>query len=282
MAVQAGEFTLPPPAEGVIRGQQAVVIWPADEAGTLLDPAGCEVHLTPNDRLADDLVYPCGKWFQPPKAGRYDFWLEQGDEVSPSQSMFAYVPGANANNGFRSTAVLTPAGVIKPGAPLAADQTFRVVSLSSPGLGFERRLVARTAANGVRVPAGQVLGGIFDAQGNAVALARPADLGQGETLSLRAVKPKAGMSDVLAVLRKHGKEDHVTASEIRLELGKTRRAPDVLRVTQTRVFAVWYGVPAGTARVQVAARNVAYDGAPVTLVANEVATVRGALVSPAK
>src|SRR6266516_980058 len=80
VAAQASAVELPKPSSGSINGTVALLFWPvtADPAHTPLPAEGCEVHVTPADGLAKELLYPCNAWFQPPARGRYLVWLEQG------------------------------------------------------------------------------------------------------------------------------------------------------------------------------------------------------------
>lgn len=64
---------------------------------------------------------------------------------------------------------------------------------------------------------------------------------------------------------------------VSLTQGASARAPDVLRIAQTRLFAVWYALPPTGGTISVQGEKMA-----VALAAGEVTTIRGQLGSLSK
>lgn len=259
----------------MIDGRQAVLIWPTTANGDLTSPSDCHVHLAPAGRLTDDFAFPCAEWFLPPSSGSFDLWVEQGDLISAYQTSMRYIEGKGATSGARATEVLGPAGYVRSKAPVANDETLRLLSLTSPSFGFERRLNSNAARERVRVPAGQVLAGIFTSAGDAIALTRPTTVKHGETVLLDPARPTKGVADlVLVVKRASGGEPMPRDLTVSLTQGASARAPDVLRIAQTRLFAVWYALPPTGGTISVQGEKMA-----VALAAGEVTTIRGQLGS---
>src|SRR5258708_21568455 len=86
MVVAADDIRPPDVTKGEIDGKVGMLTWPVRgveinrpgagaRAGKLLSPEGCSTYLVSTQDLERELIYPCGKWFQPP-AGRYRVWLE--------------------------------------------------------------------------------------------------------------------------------------------------------------------------------------------------------------
>jgi hypothetical protein len=263
-------IVMPPPTEGVINGKEALLIWPADQSGTLLDPDGCKVLMIPADEPAT-LTYPCGRWFLPPRPERYDYWLEQGNQISRSQNVLFY-SGGRSTIGFRIADRIGPAGFVKVATAVGRDETFRIVSLASPA-GFELNLTSDEILSNVRIPAGPTLGGVFDSEGNAVALTKTVDVTEAGLVTLNPAAPAASTSDLLVVLDKWGR-NRPTNVRIELQLAKGNRAPDAFGETDGRVIAVWYGLPPGNARALITADGVESAILPVVLSAIRVATMR--------
>lgn len=268
LLLAAATFVMPPPSEGVINGKEALLIWPSDEENRLIDPAGCTVHMIPGDEPDGHLEYPCGRWFLPPRPGRYDIWTEQGNRLGGPTVI--YYGGGSASAGSRIAFSSQAAGFLRIAAPLREGQTFRIISLGNSG--FERRLRSAELKT-VRVPAGSALGGIFDAEGNALALTRAVDVNEGATAEMTPAAPASGTADVQIVLNKWGAKRPANV-QFELQTSKGNRPPDVRGETQSRVIAVWYGVPPGSVRAIVTAEGFESAVLPVDVSADRVSTVR--------
>ncbi|HEV7765613.1 MAG TPA: hypothetical protein VGQ76_11475 [Thermoanaerobaculia bacterium] len=265
----AATFVMPPPSEGVIDGKEALLIWPSDEQNRLIDPAGCTVHMIPGDEPEAHLEYPCGRWFLPPRPGRYDIWTEQENRLGGPTVI--YYGGGSASAGSRIAFSSQPAGFLRIAAPLREGQTFRIISLGDTG--FERRLRPAELRPTVRVPAGSTLGGIFDADGNALALTRAVEVNEASTVTMTPSAPAAGTGDLQIVLNKWGAK-RPSSVQFELQTPKGNRPPDVRGETQSRVIAVWYGVAPGSVRAVVTAEGFESAVLPVDLSADRVSTVR--------
>jgi len=271
LALLAATFTLPPATQGIIQGKAAVLIWPADQQGKLFDPTHCEVHFR-SPQPNGNLRFPCAQWFLPPASDRYEFWLEQGNRISPERTVIFY-DDSPTQAGIRIVDRLAPAGFLRIGAPFGASETFRILSIDSQTSGFERRLTGEESSEPIRVPVGRAICGIFDEQGNARALCGSVDVEEGKTVVVEPNSPQANRADLL-VLWNRNKPPLSTTARVRLIHGGEAREPDVLAEMQSRMVAVWYGVPPGAARVVEQPATGIENSLPVTLEAGRVTTIR--------
>jgi hypothetical protein len=266
-------LALPPATAGVIDGKEALLIWPADESGTLLDPTGCEIHLTPSGDLETHLTYPCGRWVAPPPQQRYNYWLEQGDRISGNKSVLFY-SGLASDRGFLIVSGMGPAGFVNVAAGLRERETFRIISFREPDRIFDLRLHENDRHPRIRVPAGLTIGGVFDEDGNAVALTKPIDVAVGKTATLDPAKPAAGTSDLVVILQKRGSSrPPKMQAAVSLSGGATCQ-PDLYRENESRLFAIWFGLPPGQASVTVTATDKDKIARPVALRADRISTMR--------
>jgi hypothetical protein len=153
------------PKTGNIGGRIALAAIPR---GTMqLDKrAPCEVHLVPASYDTPEQVFPCNTWFQP-RVGRYLFWLEQGAFIS-YQSVINYGGEEFRRAGMLLSKPLFPAGQVEIRArTIPPGGTLRLLSLRTARAyrPFDRVLAATITARKFRVPAGDVIAGIFDRRG---------------------------------------------------------------------------------------------------------------------
>jgi hypothetical protein len=268
------------PSSGSIDGTVALLFSPvtADAAHTPLPAEGCEVHVTPADALAKELLYPCNAWFQPPARGRYLVWLEQGALVSGQNFlMFDFIPFRDVGRIMRMP--MKPAGLLRvePRAALGDGQSIRILSLQtseSESRAYDRRLSAERARSPVRAPAGAAIAGVFDAGGHALSLSRPVDVIAGRTVAAVPRPPERG-TDILLSLVRSGHPNGRCQPRITLDDGSTRDA-DALLEAWDRVVAVWYGVDGARARIVVDCSKSRFESA-VALPKASVLTIRDRL-----
>lgn len=275
-ATAGAQYSWPDPKEGVISGRQAVMVWPSDATGALQDPAKCEVHLVAAVRPMEEQIYPCGRWFLPVGAGSFDFWVEQGTNVSDSQRSMRYSDRPGASVGARASAPLTRGGHVRLATTIATEESARLLSLSSPGFGFERRVGRSATRARILMPAGTLIAGVFSGEGNAVSLTRPITLVAGGTALAAPEPPPPSVSDLLLVLRGYRRVDGAGLKVV-MARENERRAPDVLRITQTRIFAIWYGLQPGEGRILVEGDGVAYQSDVLAFSPGKITTVRSDL-----
>lgn len=250
-AQDAAGTKLPDRQEGNVNGLQGVNFVPealVDGERRIVDASGCSVHLVPGN-VDKRLTYECAKWFAPPP-DRYTVWLEQGNRLS-SQTVLSYPGSKFSGNGVVAVVSLEDAGfaTLSTDTSVSDQQTVRFLSLESSATGFERRLQAREARSATRLPAGRALAGVFDSEGNALALSKPFTMKGGQTVT---VTPKAPVqaTDLMVVLGKHRGtwEDRAKRkTSVGVRIGDATRAPDVMYETDGRIIAVWYGLTQETA-----------------------------------
>ncbi|HYI11492.1 MAG TPA: carboxypeptidase-like regulatory domain-containing protein [Thermoanaerobaculia bacterium] len=279
-AVTAEELKLPDPATGVINGKPAVSIWPATlradgHPGALLPLAGCQVHHALWDDPTKKLLYPCGKWFVPPK-GRYYEWMEQGDTIAAAQSQL--LATGIGSLGFVGTVPMVPAGYIAltDGHGLTDELTVRYIHLTRSWRAFTRFERGSVAGTPVRMQHGPVFGAILDRKTNdAVALIRRVEIAGGKTTRVAAEKPKAGLSAVFVELSSAMRREDITLT---LQIDGQAHPPDIFMDVGRRVYGVWYGVQGRTGQLAVGSKTVMLQANPVALRPGKVTTVRGELV----
>ncbi len=273
------DVKLPDPAEGNVKGLQGVNFFPqalVDGEDRIVDPTGCVVHLVPSD-VDQRLVYDCGTWFAPPAADRYTVWLEQGQRIS-GQTVLSYSGSKFSGHGLITVMPVERAGF----AALSADtnvgegQTVRFLSLEESSSGFDKRLSAREAKSATRLPEGRAISGVFDSQGNALALSGPFTMKGGKT-AVVTPKPPVDAADLMIILGKHRAttvERAKRKTSISALAGEAARAPDVMYETDGRIIAVWYGLTANTATVTIASEIFRLDAKAIQLTVGRVTTVR--------
>jgi hypothetical protein len=276
----SGEIRLPDPSEGQINGKLAMLVWPHGPGRTLLPPDGCEVHLVPQTDRNQELVFPCGKWFQPP-AGRYRGWLEQGQTMSFAPWLAGYSPAPFKGRGMTLVAPVVPAGWVRLSRTkrLESREHLRLAHLDSHlhegGFGrlLDRRVPPHRATESVRMPAGEILAARFQ-DDHAVAISRPVRIRAGQTTELWPELPKQG-SDVLVVLDRASAKEDSSAPFLTIE---DRRLPaDVLISAADRMIAVWYGVAGRSAQLTVVSDTAFLAEQRLSLRPGSVTTYRGKL-----
>lgn len=275
-------FRLPSPETGNVDGRQGLLFWPVATSNpeVLLDPSGCEVHLSLHDETRQKYRYPCGEWFAAP-AGRYTAWLAQGDRIS--EQFVVAVPGAKfAGDGVTATVPLGPAASIRldPAVRISAGQTFRFLSLDDASSEFDLSLGAEDARSSIIVPARKAVAGIFAPDGSAVSLTEPIIPGKGEDRVVTPRTPSAHCGAmVVASKRSASVEDRsARATVATIQLAEKTWAADVSYETDGRLVAIWYRLPSGKARILIDSTTMFEpEVASVDLQTGQFVTVRTAL-----
>jgi 5-hydroxyisourate hydrolase-like protein (transthyretin family) len=287
LAASAQTFQLPDRTSGVIDGKAHILFWPSvhpppqpGEALTLLSPDGCQVHLIPSADTESELVEPCGRWLLP-ASGKYRFWLEKDDLISPWPGVVSYDSANVDGKGMAAAAGVVPGGRVALAAAVALPESagLRLLHIpprtaKRPEKAFDRRLSRSKARIGALFPAGSALAGVFDRAGDAIALSRPVEIALGKTVFAAPRAPAAG-SDVLLVLDRPRLRSSWAADEVGLTLGS--RKPDVFVSAIDRVFAVWYGVTGKSASLTLTSPTLRFDPRELTLRPGKVVTVRDKL-----
>jgi len=254
--------------EGVIDGRIAVSFWPVKgyHGQMLEDPSGFEVHLVPAENLDEESTQPAGKWIQP-SPGRYKYWLEGPDSISPFSSVMSYVGGPFKGAGLASATPVVPAGIVAlpPELELPEHVMLRLLHLDSHNRGefpqpeMSRRASGEVALRGVRMPAGRILAALFDNRDQEyLAVSRPLEVSLGEILRVHPQPPEAG-TDLIVRLERPKILNDLTDYDVKLKLTGIEdgaREPDVVVPTPTRLYAVWYGIRAGYANLEASSPTV--------------------------
>lgn len=246
---------------------------------------GCKVHVVPYDTPFVERLFPCGVAVAPP-AGRYLFWVEMDDLVTPWPSL-AYTDGDASK--LTGAVPLDHAGFVTPVMPEisgedAADLHVKLFSVVHRGeieweRGTFRRVVLPHKTGAVRMPAGTVVAGVFRRDGDAVALSRPVELAWKESVKVMPAVP-AGTADVFAEIRHERslRGEDLAALDVRLvSEGEEPREPDVLIARTDAVRALWYGVDWRRATVECSTKALYLPPAELRLTPGNVATLRGEL-----
>ena len=285
---------LPDATQAVIDGRVAVGAWPT-ERGEIVGPEGFAVHLVRDGNLEEERVYPAGHWFQPPP-GRYKVWVEgrvQGGEggprITPSFTLLNYSGGPFRGRGLASTNEVAPAGWVglHSDLELSDEESLRLLHLDPVNRGgrvsrgFLRAIPAERAGRPALMPAGRVVGLLYDRKAKRyLAASRPVDVPAGQTVDVRPTSQR-GVSDLLVIL--HRTELVETAEEDDLEVhledeASQVRAPDLLVPGAEWVYALWYGVDGRAAQVQAGSGKAYLDPTEAVLEPGGVAVLRRELL----
>lgn len=279
-AQTAPSVHIPPANTGVINGRTAILVWPADSSNHPIEATGCDVHLVPYVDQNIEQVYPCGEWFQP-DVGKYRYWLEKdGSSITPYPSILTYVGRKFEGNSLQVLLPVVPAAQVGLRRPQSHDVWLRILHLPAPSdhpathRSFDRR------ARGDRiepllVPEGSLIAGLFDREGNAIALTHPVHAARGQLIRVLPAPPSKG-TDVLAVLERDALRENKPEYDARvvLRLNGEARAPDVVSDTASRVVCIWYGVSARQAEFVFGSNREFIATEPVRLRSGTVVTLR--------
>lgn len=269
---------LPDIATGVIDGRVAVMLFPRF-GKDLVEPVGCTAHLVRRDDT--EVLFPCGKWFQPP-VGRYRVWIEQNDLISPLQQLLVYGGGPFQGRGLGVVMDVVLGGNVSLPSDVktAADDRLFLFHLDSHrrlntmGRSFERTVFGSKVRDPVLMPEGRVIIAITDRLGNAKALTRPISVPPRGTVSVAPRPPQEG-SDVLVLLTRARTYTTRYPDEIGVTVHAGGRSydPDVFVTAGDRYYAVWYGIKASRARIELTSETVALPPEEVNLVPGAVSTL---------
>lgn len=253
-------------------GKNALAILPAvygdqDSPVELLNPEGLEVHLTPYDDPEVELIYPAGRWIQPP-AGSYRYWLQGDWRMTPFSGLLMF--SGHSGNSIVTTMRIGEAGrvVLSQREESKSHLELRLLHAGSyleEGQFLRWELSPRRAADelgaGMLMPVGRAIGGLWDRKAEKyVAFSRPFEVRWRKTVEVPLERPEGVMHLVAEVLR-----SPMPASaedlEVRLTLnrGAIDLSPDLKVLTAEKIYAVWYGLVPGTAELHVESRNTFLD-----------------------
>lgn len=269
---------LPAPSEGNVDGRQGISFWPLlmiEGEERAVDPTGCIVYLVPTD-VDRRLSYPCGKWFAPPP-DRYSVWLEQGNHIS-DRTVINSGGARFSNDGAVVTMPMGEAGfaVIASDVVIDGHKTGRFVSLEPSSAGFDKRLQSSEAHSPHRLPAGRAIGGVFDADGNTIALSRPFSITSGQTTVVRPRAPGKA-ADLMLVLSKHlasPQDRMLRKTTIIAKAGAEVYEPEVVYEDHGRIIVIWYGITAKTLAIDVVSDVFRLERSQISLTQGSVTTVR--------
>lgn len=288
-SARGDELRMPDPAEGALAGRAALSFWPQELgiAGSLLDPSGMTVHLVPLSDLDRELVFPCGEWILP-EAGKYRFWLEGAGWISAAHGIFSYSAPPFQGRGSIAVRDVVPAGrvVLGRGVTVGPDDEIRLLHveshnrLASPQPEMSRRLRGQPPADGVAMPAGQVVAAVYDRAGAEYRwVSQPFDVpaagvgvaparGPGERTDVLAVldRPKAALSF----------EEYDVQPTLNVD-GGGPVSPAVLVATAERLYAIWYGIEGRLGELTVESPSVHLPAVQIPLRAGRVESYRGSL-----
>ncbi|MCG8462485.1 MAG: carboxypeptidase-like regulatory domain-containing protein, partial [Holophagales bacterium] len=253
------------PATGEIDGISALAIYPVRFEGSraveVLDLEDCEVHLVPVEDRSVERVHPCAAWFLE-DAGRYEYWIEAGDLISPFARMVIYNRRPFVERGLPGATAVGPAGrvLVATDIDLASGGPFelRLVHAGDYLLGgmlqreLSRRTPLRNVGSGVLMPAGPTLAALWDRRRNRyVALSRLFRVSPSKVVETPLRSPKDRSYLLAQILRR---ELTVRIEEAALEIGLASGgrviSPDAVVHSSTRILAVWYDLPPGPAELR--------------------------------
>lgn len=275
--------------QGEIDGKVAVAFL-AHELGdpsAYLPPEGFEVHLVPASDLDRELVYPAGQWFQPPP-GRYRFWVEGNWSMSSGSAIVSYSGSPFRKRGLVGVEEMHPAGLIALDSTVEAgpEIALRLLHTESHNRGkfpqreISRRVVGEARREGVLMPAGPILAGLFDTEKDEyIALSRPVRAPHGEKVTVAPTPPAPGGSHVVVVLNRPTPVSSQDEYDVRLSLaiGEKKIKPSLTIPTADRLYGVWYQVEGRYAELTVESETVFLEPIEIPLRAGKVERVKSRL-----
>jgi hypothetical protein len=287
-APSLGEF-YPDRSAGEVDGQAAWMAVPAVIEGkrvTTVDPQGFLVHLVRCPDLCEEQTHRAGVWTLP-GPGLYRAWVERDGEISPYPAQFSYGGGPFRGSGMPVLVATGVAGVIELGSGVRAGEKTAVWLLhaDSPAAeGFPRQEMARCergAAPGdlLQMPEGTTIGALWDRDRRTfTAVSRSIEVEAGRTATL-SFAPTASQSHLLVALEREpwarSFEDYEV--DLRLEGQERHFEPDLLLPSAGRLWAVWYDLEPGKARLTSHSAGFALEPLDIELRTDEVAYEKGVL-----
>lgn len=247
---------------GQIDGRIAVSVVPAKLApmSANLDPVepwGFAAHLVSTENPSVELVYPCGTWFQPPK-GSYRAWIEGDWQISPYSRHLSYSPSPFRRNSMVGLLPTVPAGRVRlqDAEAAMANAEVRLLQLG-PHVHEEftrwelsRRKPAREVGAGLLMPEGKVVAALWsEEEGRYTRLSRPFEVRARETTTVSFERPQPDKASLVVQIQRPGLAKRIEDYEldsVSLTGGGATRAPDALAQSADRLYAIWYGLAAGS------------------------------------
>lgn len=249
-------------------------ITPVDESDRPVTPKNCSVLVNRRGEWRPSLRYNCHEWFVPP-VGWYTAWVEAEDVISPL-IVFSYGGGGRP---ARSLVPLTPAGRVRVSMEraLRPDETIRLIALQGGPRPFGRRVTGAEASEGVRMPAGPIIAGVFRGE-DAIALSRPVTVTAGTVTSVPLEPPQ--QASVLAILQHPRLGERL---ELLLESDGRRLLPDVRLDATTLTYGIWYELQPRAVRLLVGGgTDLVSEPLHIDLLRGDVKTLRQTISSTGK
>lgn len=267
------EFTLPLKRDD---GKKGFAVFPAEFSGTrptrIINPSGFHAHFTDADNPGKELIFPAGELFDPP-TGRFRYWLQDDWSMTPFTELASFRPNRPA--GAKSIRVLpvVPAGRVIAAAEPAPDpdHQLRLLYAGVDPMGgvrheLSRRRVVSELGDGILMPAGRVLGALWDRREERyVAISRPFMVYAGKQVSAPLQRPRPDVADLLVYVdRPEGTPGSaVPGLVLTATRGGDRRTADLTVTTPWGVYGVWYSLK--PAPVVLGGANERLYLAPVTV-----------------
>jgi hypothetical protein len=257
---------------------------PADGGVGILDPGGFDVHMTNADVPGEERVVPAGQTFVPP-SGRWRYWL-QGEWLMSPFSMLRVTPAAEWRNVSVSTLPVAPAGRVglDPAAAIGRLELWLLYAGNSPGWRhheLSRRRPVAEAIEGVLMPAGPVVAGLWDGREERyVALSDEFTVMAEEMVQAPLAVPTADEASALVhVTVPLGVPTEALADfEATLSRDGQELRPDFRVVTNWGVYQGWRNVPPGPALLAGGSELLYLDARSIDLAGGGVAWVGEPLV----
>jgi hypothetical protein len=177
---------------------------------------------------------------------------------------------------------LYPAGTIRIDrrSKIPDGATLRILALDTRGLyrPFDRKIGVKDATARARFPAGRVIAGIFDREGHALSMMRPAMLRAGDNIRTSMREPGTQNCVVLAILNRWIPRPPLPSCTGHLLVDGRAIRPDVDMQAFDRVVLTWYGVRSqGAGVVNLRCGSETLLTAQIRLRHGSIATIRARL-----
>lgn len=230
--------------------------YPGDRPVELLDPEGVAVHMTKADDPGRELSFPAGWPFLPPP-GPWRVWLQSDWSITPYNNVI-FFPRIWPDTGITSHQLpIAPGGKVEWAEGAMPDGELWLLHVGEHpwGIGYEfsRRIPLIDLADGILMPPGPVVAGLWNSSmKRLLALSRPFLVRVGRSVAVPVRAARATDADLIVFARRpmhvdnRDMEGHVLVVRQR---GEEYR-PDLTLPTLGGVYAIWYDLPQGSSMIE--------------------------------
>lgn len=249
----------------------------------ILDPAGFDLIMTDAEVPGEEIRFPAGKLFEPPR-GRYRLWIEGDWEITPFTQLTSFgrkrPPGSKS---FQALPVVPAGRVTLSGGWEDPHLQLRVLYAEdrrAEGLRWELSRHAQLGVldDGIIMPHGRNLAAVWDpARVRYVGLSRPFELPAGKVVAAPVQQPPNDLSFLLVFLERPPVGYDPPDLTVRLTIGERELPPDAEVPNAWGVYGFWYDLAPGDATLNAGSDRLYLDPMPIHLERGRITRVQAHL-----